>query len=101
MTSLIYFFSGAFLVNGLPHFIQGVSGASFQSPFASPPGVGESSPIMNVLWGAFNFLVAYALFSYAGPFNLGFNLDALSFIFGCLLLSVILSTHFGKVRKNK
>jgi len=33
-----YFFGGAFLVNAVPHFVDGVSGRRFQTPFASPPG---------------------------------------------------------------
>jgi hypothetical protein len=32
--------SGLLLANGVPHFVQGISGQPFQSPFASPPGVG-------------------------------------------------------------
>src|SRR3546814_19736715 len=35
---LTYFFAGAFLVNGVPHFVQGVSGRGFPRPFANPPG---------------------------------------------------------------
>ena len=46
-----YFFGGAFLVNAVPHFVNGVSGRSFPTPFASPPGKGLSSPMVNVLWG--------------------------------------------------
>ena len=38
-----YFFGGAFLANAVPHFVNGVSGRPFQSPFASPPGEGLSS----------------------------------------------------------
>src|SRR5277367_2598303 len=51
---LLQFVSGLLFANGVPHFVQGVSGHRFQSPFASPPGVGESSPIVNVLWGFAN-----------------------------------------------
>jgi hypothetical protein len=32
-----YFFGGAFLVNAVPHFTEGLCGRSFPSPFASPP----------------------------------------------------------------
>jgi hypothetical protein len=39
---LLQFVAGAFLANGVPHFVHGISGAWFQTPFASPPGVGES-----------------------------------------------------------
>ena len=55
---LSYFFGGAFLANVLPHLGNGISGHAFQSPFASPPGVGLSSSIVNVLWGLFNLATA-------------------------------------------
>ena len=32
------FISGLLLTNGIPHFVQGVSGQWFQSPFAVPAG---------------------------------------------------------------
>src|ERR671936_355894 len=48
------FFAGAFLANAVPHFVAGVQGRRFPSPFASPPGRGESSPVVNVVWGAAN-----------------------------------------------
>ena len=51
---LAHFFAGAFLANGVPHFVHGVSGNKFQTPFATPRGVGESSAIVNVIWGWFN-----------------------------------------------
>ncbi len=53
---LSHFIGALFLVNALPHFIQGVSGNRFQSPFAKPPGIGESSASVNVLWGYMNIL---------------------------------------------
>jgi hypothetical protein len=37
-----YFFGGAFLVNAIPHFVSGVTGHPFQSPFATLPGEGLS-----------------------------------------------------------
>ena len=33
---LSYFFGGVFLSNAIPHFINGVMGHPFQSPFAKP-----------------------------------------------------------------
>ncbi len=47
-------FGGAFLANALPHFVSGVMGRAFQSPFAKPPGEGLSSSTVNVLWGFLN-----------------------------------------------
>src|ERR1700689_3850221 len=58
---LLQFVAGLFLANGVPHFVQGISGQGFQTPFASPPGVGESSPIVNVLWGSVNLAVGFGL----------------------------------------
>ena len=53
-TYIAYFFGGAFLVNAVPHFTSGVSGRRFPTPFASPPGKGQSSPTVNVLWDSAN-----------------------------------------------
>ncbi|MFZ5469803.1 MAG: hypothetical protein ACOZIN_10240 [Myxococcota bacterium] len=64
-----YFFGGAFLANFVPHFVAGVSGRSFYSPFAKPPFRGLSSPAVNVLWGLFNLAVAYALLVVVGSFE--------------------------------
>ena len=48
------FLAGALLVNAMPHFVSGVQGRPFPSPFASPPGKGLSSPVVNVSWGSAN-----------------------------------------------
>ena len=50
-----------FLANFFPHFIAGMSGARFPTPFASPPFRGLSSPVVNVLYAFFNLAIAYAL----------------------------------------
>jgi hypothetical protein len=44
-----YLFGGAFLANTIPHLFNGVSGSPFQTPFASPPGEGLSSAVVNVV----------------------------------------------------
>ena len=54
-------FAGMFLANTVPHFVHGISGDSFPSPFANPPGKGLSSPMVNVLWGLGNLIVGYVL----------------------------------------
>jgi hypothetical protein len=48
LTFASYFFGGAFLCNAIPHFVSGVTGRAFQSPFAHPPGKGLSSALVNV-----------------------------------------------------
>jgi thiamine transporter ThiT len=55
------FWAGMFLANFVPHFIHGISGDTFPSPFANPPGKGPSSPTVNVLWSMVNLLVGYIL----------------------------------------
>ena len=65
---IAYFFGGAFLANTIPHLVAGISGSPFQSPFASPPGEGLSSAIVNVLWGLGNLVVAYLLLVRVGQF---------------------------------
>ena len=34
---LLEFLSGALLTNAVPHFVWGLAGTPFQSPFAKPP----------------------------------------------------------------
>ncbi|MGD0832309.1 MAG: hypothetical protein ABR907_15330 [Terracidiphilus sp.] len=91
-----YFFAGAFLANAAPHLINGVSGRSFQSPFASPPGQGLSSARVNVLWGFFNLAVAYFLLCRVGNFNLLNTPAVLSLGAGILLMSLMHAHHFGR-----
>ena len=50
-----YFFGGAFLANAIPHFVSGMMGQPFQSPFAQPRGQGLSSSTVNVLVGLFQY----------------------------------------------
>jgi hypothetical protein len=98
---LLEFLSGAFLANGVPHFVQGVSGNPFQSPFAKPPGVGESSPLSNVLWGFFNFVAGALLLHFFWPVGDAAWTGWIALGAGALLLSVQVSIHFGAVRAKR
>lgn len=64
------FFGGVFLANFFPHFIAGVSGVRFYTPFATPPFRGLSSPVVNILYALFNLAVAYALLVVVGNLEL-------------------------------
>lgn len=92
--------AGCFLVNGIPHFVQGLSGHQFQSPFAKPPGIGESSPVVNILWGAFNLVLGAILLCGVGEFKAGANID--TFVSGgfALATALVLGKHFGKIRSG-
>lgn len=65
------FFGGVFLANATPHFIAGMSGVRFYTPFATPPFRGLSSPVVNVLYALLNLAVAYALLVVVGALELG------------------------------
>jgi hypothetical protein len=91
---LAYFFGGAFLANAVPHFVNGVSGRPFPTPFASPPGRGLSSPKVNVLWGAFNLTVGYLLVCHVGQFLLRRFPDVVVLGAGGVLTAVLLSSAF-------
>ncbi len=95
---LAYLFAGALLANGVPHFVEGIAGRRFQSPFASPPGVGESSPVINVIWGLANFAAGYALIAGVGDFAFGLTRSALMVFAGALIAAPLLAVYFGKVR---
>src|SRR5579864_4604621 len=94
LTCVAHFFGGVFLVNAVPHFVSGVLGRPFPSPFASPPGKGLSSPTVNVLWGAFNFAIAYLLILRVGSFDVRNTLDILLVGTGGLLMGINLSNWF-------
>lgn len=95
-----YFFAGIFLANGVPHFVQGVCGNKFQSPFASPPGIGESSALVNVVWGWVNFVIAGALVLATFPPLARPTGGCIAGALGVLAISVLLARHFGKVRTS-
>ena len=98
---LAHFMGGAMLVNAVPHFVQGICGARFQSPFASPPGVGESGPLVNVIWGLANFAVAAALLLAVGPLDLHQPTDWGLAAAGGVLTAIGLAAHFGRVRSSR
>lgn len=91
-----WFFGGAFLANAVPHFVFGIAGRPFQSPFAKPRGEGLSSSTVNVLWSLFNLVVGYVLVLRVGEFNLRDTADAAALGFGILALSVPLARRFGR-----
>jgi hypothetical protein len=87
------FFAGLFLANAVPHFVHGVSGDSFPSPFATPPGKGLSSPIVNVVWALANILVGYILLK-IGKASQANKWSLLVFFAGVTCMSLMLSIAF-------
>ncbi len=97
---IIAFAFGFFATNSLPHFIPGIHGKPFYSPFATPPAKGKSSSVVNVLWGFANIVVAYILFV-GTDLNLRNYVEGIGFLLGVLVTALTLAIVFGKNRKNE
>jgi len=89
------FFSGMFLANAVPHFVHGISGDRFPTPFAKPPGRGLSSPTVNVVWALLNLAVGYFLFR-VGKVSRGDRLTLVVFFPGIVVISIAMSVQFAR-----
>ena len=92
---IMLFFGGAFIANFFPHFVEGVTGDMFPTPFADPPGQGMSSSTVNVLWAIANLAAGYFLLRGARftPNNL--TTVALAFV-GFAAMAINLSLVFAE-----
>ena len=88
------FLAGMFLANVVPHFVHGISGDRFPTPFARPPGKGLSSPTVNVVWALFNLAIGYILFR-VGKVSSGDNLALVIFFAGIAAISTMASVQFA------
>jgi len=93
---IAYFFGGLFLANAVPHWVGGLMGRPFQSPFAKPSGVGLSSSTVNVLWGLFNLALAWLLIARVGAFDIRSPEHMAAVGAGVLLISLFAARHFGR-----
>ena len=89
------FFAGMFLANVVPHFVHGISGDRFPTPFAHPSEKGLSSPTVNVVWALFNLMVGYNLFR-VGKVSSGDDSALVVFFAGIVAISALLSLRFAK-----
>jgi hypothetical protein len=87
------FFAGLFIANMVPHFIHGISGDVFPTPFSTPIGKGPSSPTINVFWGLFNLVVGYLLMR-AGKVSNQRAMSLIFFFLGIVIMSWMLSVAF-------
>ncbi|HTV24613.1 MAG TPA: hypothetical protein VMG12_38240 [Polyangiaceae bacterium] len=97
---LAYFFAGVFFANFVPHFVSGVLGRSFPTPFASPPFRGLSSSRVNVLYGLCNLAVAYTLLSHVGDFEPRTLLHAAAFALGLTAWSLMIARSLERHRRE-
>ena len=89
------FFAGMFLANVVPHFVHGISGERFPTPFARPRGIGLSSPTVNVVWALLNLVAGYVLFR-VGKVSSGGDSALVIFFAGICAISTVLSVRFAK-----
>lgn len=96
-----YFLGGVFIANAVPHFVAGTMGHAFQSPFAKPPGEGQSSSTVNAVWGCVNLAVAYALIFQVGAFDPRALPDILPLAAGGALKAILGAYRFGKFNAGR
>lgn len=88
------FFAGLFLANTVPHFVKGICGDRFPTPFAKPPGKGLSSPLVNVLWALLNLIIGYVLLR-VGRVMSGGDVALATVFIGGAAISVMASVNFA------
>jgi len=100
MNYLTALFAGLFLCNCIPHLVCGLKGEPFPTPFSKPPGVGDSSPLTNFLWGAANLILGAGLINWH-PIEIGFTPQCLVLVIAFVLCGAWTACHFGNVRAGK
>ena len=93
---IAWFFGGIFLTNALPHWLSGLMGRPFQTPFAKPSGEGLSSSRVNILWGFANLVIAYLLLVRVGSLDPHSWGDIAAPALGSLLIALFSARHFGR-----
>lgn len=94
MTLVIRFLAGMLLANAVPHGISAVQGTRFPTPFATPPGVGLSSPLANAVWSAMNAAGGAALLGRKDT-ETG-SRGRVPVLAGAVAMSFFLAYYFGK-----
>lgn len=87
--------AGLFGANGVPHFVKGITGRTFRTPFGK-----NSSATMNVAWGWLNFAAAGILIFYANIHP--HLLRALSMVaLGALVMGLLLAQTFSQDKAKR
>jgi uncharacterized membrane protein len=97
---LASFFAGALLANAVPHFVKGISGDKFPTPFAKPPGKGLSLTYVNVLWAGLNIIIGYILLHLSGLRTAGSRTGIIIFFAGAMIMALMLSVRFTEKDKE-
>jgi hypothetical protein len=84
------FLAGLFAANGVPHFIKGTLGQKHQTPFGK-----SSSAVVNVAWGAINFIIA-VIFLHFGHIRSHEDRAFIALAVGGLLISLFNARIWSK-----
>jgi hypothetical protein len=94
---LMCFLGGAFIANFVPHFVSGVMGIEFPTPFANPPPpAGVSSAPLNVVWALANLIAAY-LFLRFGKFSVREWSVLVPAFVGFAVMAIMLGNVFSQI----
>lgn len=102
MDKLLLFFAGVFFTNGIPHFINGISGKPFVKPFLYRFFPFVPNPMFNVIWGMISFVLAAILWNIYQRLHphfilkVGMNLEFIIVAVALVSVSIGLSLFFMK-----
>ena len=88
------FLAGVIGANGVPHFVKGISGEKFQTPFGK-----SSSAVVNVVWGWLNFVVA-GLLLYLGNVHQHLLRAFSLVVIGALVIALVLAYTWSSTGKK-
>ena len=88
LTIIIFLLIGLFAFNGIPHLVKGITGQNHMSPFAQ-----SSGPVVNVLWGICNLIIAWVLWYFVETDGAVIT-KWISFFVGALIVSVYLASFW-------
>ncbi len=92
---LTSFLAGMFFANVIPHYVKGVTGESFPTPFAKPPGKGLSSPMSNIIWALVNLVIGFLFFKFS-RISSDNELAVILFFIGIGMISIHSAKNFSK-----
>lgn len=93
MSAIQAFFAGMFLVNGMPHFIKGITGQTHMTPFKR-----VSNSYLNVIWAFGNFVLGLLILgtsSDTGLVNLPSGTNLWIFILGGFIMAIMCAWLFS------
>lgn len=102
MYEILLFLSGMLFANGIPHFVNGISGRPFVEPFLYRFVPWMPNPLFNVVWGMISMAIAYSiicLYRLARPESTLFGQSSIQlviFVAGFVVSSIGLSLFFAR-----